>query len=521
MDRTQLQPGLECLAIGTGYRAMTTQSSVALDQESTPDRIDFPLVRLSLVLVFAAIIALLDMTVVNVAIDQLAVEFEVSLATIQWVSTGYLLAVAVAIPIAGWAIDRFGGRKVWLSATTAFLAGSMLAGLAWNAPSLIVFRVLQGLGGGMIEPVVMAMLVSAVGPKRIGRAMSLMLIPINLGPVIGPIVGGLIVDEVNWRWIFLVNLPLGIVALWLGRKYIPEDAPRDPQRSRFDLRGVLLLPPGFALVVYALTASADHGSIVNAQSMLSLAVGILLLAAYVAHALRMTGTPLLDVRLFSNIPFVLACLGLAMVASIGFATVFLLPLYYQQVHGASALEAGLLVAPFGVGAALGMAIAGRYGDRFSARGFGVAGGLLLIVSSFGLAGVERDVSDAWIGAFTALRGFSIALVVGPMMANAYRLVKADLVPRATTAMYIVFQLGASLGVAASAVVLQRALDANGADGLPEAYGSIFLGHAVVAVLILAAVLGMSRLQARNVGAEPATEPAHVQATTGHASATGE
>lgn len=494
---------------------MATKPST-LDPHSSPDRIDLPLVRLSLVLIFAAILALLDMTVVNVAIDHLAVEFDVSLATIQWLSTGYLLAVAVAIPIAGWAIDRFGGRKVWLTSTGAFLAGSLLAGLAWNAPSLIAFRVVQGLGGGMIEPVVMAMLVSAAGPKRIGRAMSLMLIPINLGPVIGPIVGGLIVDEVNWRWIFLVNLPLGIVALWLGRKYIPEDAPRDPQRSRFDLRGVLLLPPGFALVVYTLTASAEHGGMVNARSMLSLAAGALLLVVYVTHALRMTGTPLLDVRLFSNIPFVLTSLVLAMVASIGFATVFLLPLYYQQVHDATALEAGLLVAPFGVGAALGMAIAGRYGDRFPARGFGLAGGLLLFASSFGLAGVERDVSDASIGAFTALRGFSIALVVGPMMANAYRLVKAELVPRATTAMYIVFQLGASLGVAVSAVVLQRAVDANGPAGLPEAYGRIFLGHAVVALVILVAVTVMGRLQARaaatvpdSVAPTPAPGPASV------------
>ncbi len=499
---------------------MSTQAS-SVQPDSAPDRIDFPLVRLSLVLVFAAIIALLDMTVVNVAIEHLATEFNVSLATIQWVSTGYLLAVAVAIPIAGWAIDRFGGRQVWLWATGAFLAGSLLAGLAWNAPSLIAFRVLQGLGGGMIEPVVMAMLVSAAGPKRIGRAMSLMLIPINLGPVIGPIVGGMIVDEVNWRWIFLVNLPLGIVALWLGRKYIPEDAPRDPRGNRFDLKGVLLLPPGFALVEYALTASAERGGMFNAQSVMSLAAGVLLLLAYAVHALRMTGTPLLDVRLFANGPFVLTSLVLAMVASIGFATVFLLPLYHQQVHGATALEAGLLVAPFGFGAAVGMGIAGRYGDRFSARGFGLAGGVLLMASSFGMAGVERNIADGWIGAFTALRGLSIALVVGPMMASAYRLVKADLVPRATTAMYIVFQLGASLGVAVSAVVLQRAEDANGVAGLPEAYGRIFLGHAVVAVVILVAVTTMGRMRARNEETEPDLGPSGSEAAPSAASAVGE
>jgi MFS family permease len=332
-----------------------------------------------------------------------------------------------------------------------------------------------------------------------------MLIPVNLGSVIGPVVGGLIVDEVNWRWIFLVNLPLGIVALWLGKKYIPRDAPRDAGRSRLDLRGVLLLPPGFALVVYALTASVDRGGMLNTQSLLSLTGGLALLAAYVAHALRMTGTPLLDVRLFRNTPFLLATLVLAMVASIGFATVFLLPLYYQQVHGAGALEAGLLVAPFGFGAALGMGIAGRYGDRYSARRFGVAGSLLLIVSSFGLALVERGIPDGWIGTFTALRGFAIALVVGPMMANVYRLVKGEMVARATTAMYIVFQLGASLGVAVSAVVLQQAIDSGGVAELPPAFGRVFLGQAVVALAILVAVLVMGRMQAAGagLGAEPA------------------
>ena len=379
---------------------MTSRSDSSAGLPPASDRLDFPLIRLSLVLMFAAIVALLDTTVVNVAIDSLAAEFSVPLSTIQWVSTGYLLAVAVAIPIAGWAIDRFGGRRVWLFATSAFLLGSLLAGLSWNAESLIAFRIFQGLGGGMIEPVVLASVAMAAGPNRIGRMMSIMLIPINLAPVIGPIVGGLIVDEVTWRWIFLVNIPVGIIALLLGLKYIPHDEPASPSSARLDLVGIALLPPGFAAIIFALTASAEHGGFANSTVLTTAAIGIALLAAYVVHALRTRETPLFDVRLFANRRFAISSLVLAIMGAIGFATIFLLPLYYQLVHGVSALRAGVLLAPFGIGMGVGMAVAGVYADRIPARRFGIAGALVTIVSSLLLALVERGVADEWIALFT-------------------------------------------------------------------------------------------------------------------------
>ena len=177
----------------------------------------------AMVVVLGAIMSILDVTVVNVAINDLAKEFETSLATIQWVATGYTLALATVIPITGWASARFGTKRLYMVSIGLFVIGSMLAGLAWSAESLIAFRVLQGLGGGMIMPAGMTILTQAAGPQRVGQVMSIVGVPMLLGPILGPIIGGYLVDDVSWRWIFFINLPIGIIALTLAAKILKRD----------------------------------------------------------------------------------------------------------------------------------------------------------------------------------------------------------------------------------------------------------------------------------------------------------
>src|ERR1700722_2879784 len=176
--------------------------------------------RVSSVMVLGSIMAILDTTIVAVALDTLGRDFHVPVSTIQWVSTGYLLSLAVIIPVTGWAVDRFGAKFMWMLSLSLFIIGSSLCGAAWSANSLIVFRVLQGLGGGMILPMGKAMLAREAGPQRIGRVMSVIGVPTVLGPILGPVLGGLIVSNFSWRWIFYINVPIGVFTLILSSRFL-------------------------------------------------------------------------------------------------------------------------------------------------------------------------------------------------------------------------------------------------------------------------------------------------------------
>src|SRR5215216_5086919 len=213
-----------------------------------PDQgLDRKLLAIASVVVLGAIMSILDTTVVNVAINTLARDFDTELSTIQWIVTGYTLALATVIPLTGWAADRFGTKRLYMISIGLFVAGSALSGAAWSAESLIGFRVLQGLGGGMLMPAGMTILTRAAGPQRVGRVMAIIGVPMLLGPILGPILGGWLVDDVSWRWIFFINLPIGIVALILSLRTLPRDRPAP--HERFDVLGLVLLSPGLALVI--------------------------------------------------------------------------------------------------------------------------------------------------------------------------------------------------------------------------------------------------------------------------------
>src|SRR5919109_648007 len=206
---------------------------------ASSERLDRGIIVISAVVVIGAFMSILDGTIVNVALATLSRELHSPLHTIQWVATGYLVALAVVIPMTGWASERFGAKQLWMVVVALFVAGSALSGLAWSAGSLIFFRVLQGLGGGMIMPAGMTILAQAAGPQRVGRVMSVVGAPMLLGPILGPVLGGLILQNLSWRWIFYVNLPIGALALAMAFKLLPRS---EPQRSeRLDFVGLALL----------------------------------------------------------------------------------------------------------------------------------------------------------------------------------------------------------------------------------------------------------------------------------------
>ena len=210
----------------------------------------------SVVVVLGAIMSILDTTIVNVAIDSLSRDFHTDLATIQWVSTGYMLALATVIPLTGWAADRFGTKRLYLTSLVLFVGGSILCGVAWSAGSLIGFRVLQGLGGGMIMPVVMTIMTKKAGPHRMGRVMGVLGVPMLIAPIAGPILGGWLVDDVSWRWIFFINVPIGIVAFLAAYAVLDRDEPQPTHK--LDWVGMALLSPGLALLILLAVAGAGR-----------------------------------------------------------------------------------------------------------------------------------------------------------------------------------------------------------------------------------------------------------------------
>jgi EmrB/QacA subfamily drug resistance transporter len=309
-----------------------------------PAELDRKLLTVAAVVVLGTVMSILDMTVVNVAINTLGREFDAELTSIQWVVTGYTLALATVIPLTGWGADRFGTKRIYMTSLFLFLAGSALCGLAWSEGSLIAFRVLQGFGGGMIMPAGMTILTHEAGPDRIGRVMGIIGVPMLLGPIVGPILGGWLVDDVSWRWIFFINLPIGLIALAASLRVLPRDEPQP--HHRLDVLGMLLLSPGLAAVIYGLAETSSAGGFGAAKVLVPLLGGAALLATFVWHALR-TSDPLIDLRLFSNRTFAAASATLVLFAIAVFGAMLLLPLYFQAVRGESVLHSGLLVAPRG------------------------------------------------------------------------------------------------------------------------------------------------------------------------------
>ena len=313
------------------------------------------------------IMAVLDTTIVNVALDRLSADLDAPLMTIQWVSTGYLLSLAVVIPLSGWITERFGSKRTWIASIVLFALGSALCGLATSAGELIAFRILQGLGGGMLTPVGFTLIAQAAGPQRVGRALGLIGVPILLGPIFGPIIGGLIVDNVAWEWIFYVNIPIAVIAIVLAVRVLQPDAGR-ADAGKLDWLGVALLCPGLAGIVFGLSQTEAHGGIGHPIAFGPIVAGLVLIALFARHTLRVK-QPLIDLRLFSEPAFRAAALVTFLLGAVLFGTLLMLPLYFQVARGESALDAGLLIAPQGVGAALILPISGRRPTASAAAGW--------------------------------------------------------------------------------------------------------------------------------------------------------
>jgi EmrB/QacA subfamily drug resistance transporter len=406
------------------------------------------------VVVLGAITTILDATVVNVALPSLGQSLHTSISTIQWVPTIYLLGFASVIPLSGWAASRFGAKRVWLASLALFMAGSMLCGLSSSIGALIAFRFVQGLGGGMIMPLGQAILARVSGPQRLGRVMSIIGVPMLLIPIFGPLIGGAVIGAASWRWIFFINLPVGLLAVAAAARRLPDTEPRPGQR--LDVAGVALLSGGLALLLFGLAQTNQHALSTTAGAWVPMATGAAMVGMFERHALRVAN-PLIDIRLLRNRGFAAGAVTNLFVGVGLFGVALLLPLYFEIVRGRSPLSTGLLLAPQGVGAALTITAAGSLSDKIGARRVVLVG---VAVAAIGTAWYTQ------IGAHTAYLSTALALLligagmgasVTPAMAAAYQGLPPAAMGHATSAINVVQRVAGAIGSALLAVVLQRAM----------------------------------------------------------------
>ena len=431
------------------------------------------MLRIAVVVIVGAIMSILDTTIVNIALRTLGRDLNAPLEHVQWVSTGYLLALALVIPLTGWTSERFGARRVWLTSIVLFTLGSALCGIAWSLGSLIFFRVLQGIGGGMIMPVGMIVLAQAAGPKRMGSVMSVIGVPMLLAPVLGPALGGLIVDNLSWRWIFFVNLPIGIAGVMLGLRLLPRGGFSKERSGRLDALGLALLSPGLALVTFGLAEVAQKGTIAVTSAWLPLVAGLALTAAFCVHSLR-AERPLIDLNLFREGSFSAAAATTFLIGAALFGALLVLPLFFQVAKGYTPLHAGLLLAPQGLGVALAMPVAGPLTDRVGGGKVALVGILIFSAATIPFALLDTTTSPIWLEVVLFIRGIGVGCTFMPSMAAAYATLDTAAVPRATSALNVIQRVGGSLGTAILAVVLQHEIAAQ----VPGSGGGGFGGAGV-------------------------------------------
>ncbi len=412
-------------------------------------------VAVSAVYVAAMFMTIMDTTIVNVALPTIGRTFRVPSTSVASISIYYLVSLAVFISASGWLGDRFGGKRVLLAAIVVFTVASALCGLAGSLAELEVFRVLQGVGGGMMAPVGLAMLFRVFPPAERVRASSILTVPTTLAPALGPILGGLLVTELSWRWVFFVNVPLGIIALAFGALFL--DGGDALQPGPFDAVGFLLAGAGLGLVMYGVSEGPTRhwsSGVVRA----AVAAGAVLLALLVLFELRRR-RPLIDLRLLGNRLF-RSNNGVMILASTSFlGTLYVVSLFFQDGRGMSALASGLSIFPEALGVMAGAQLASRLLYPVLGPRRNIALGMVGVAASITLMTlVGAQTSLWWMRLLMFCLGFAMGQVFVPAQAAAFATISAEATGRASTLFNVVRQLGGAVGVA----VLTTAIVAVGA-----------------------------------------------------------
>jgi EmrB/QacA subfamily drug resistance transporter len=491
----------------------SAQDASPMHSPSAADRIEPYVWRIAGVVVLGMLMSILDTTIVNVALRTLGHDLHSSISQIQWVVTGYLLSLAAVIPITGWAARWYGAKRVYMTSLVLFTAGSALCAVAASTTALVLFRVLQGVGGGMLMPVGQLIMAQVAGPKRMGRVMGIVAMPAMLGPILGPVIGGLILQNLHWSWIFLVNVPIGMIAFIAGWRTIPET--ESGEAGRLDVVGLALLSTASSATVYGLSQLGTHSSLTAPAVVWPVLAGLVLTGTFCWHALRVE-RPLLDVRLYANRVFAAASLTTFGLGAALFGAMILVPLYYQEVRHESVIVTGLLTGPQGLGMLVVAPLTGRLSERFGGGRVALVGVLILSLSTIPFGFVGTGTSILSISLVLLVRGVGIGFAFMPAMTAAFAALRPEQLSDATPQLNVLQRIGGAIGTAVLAVVLQRATGFSPTSGhaaslskLASAFDTAYWWSFAIALLSLIPCVVL--LRAERPHARPTRAAAEAQA----------
>jgi len=479
----------------------TSGAAVAAEHDGIPRHVWI----ISGVAMLGAVMSILDTTIVNVALATLGKDLHSNLTHIQWVITGYMLSLAAVIPVTGWASRRFGAKRVFLVSLVLFTLGSLLCGLATSDTELILFRVLQGVGGGMIMPLAQIIMAEAAGPQKMGRVMGLVAVPMMLAPTLGPLLGGTIIQTLNWHWIFYVNVVVAMFAVPLSIRLLPNTT--GAKTDTLDFPGLALMSIGLVGITYGLAEAGTYNSFGNGHVWIPVVAGIALVAAFAVRALRIEH-PLLDLRLYRRWHFSAASIVMFALGAAVFGAMILMPLYWQELRGYDVIETGLLTGPQGLGMAITMPLAAKLTDRYGGGPVAFVGVLATAITTipFALIGAHTSVLELCVTML--IRGAAMGASFMPAMTAAFAALDRSEVTHATPQLNVLNRVGGSIGTTVLAVVLADAeRHAHTAAQAASAYGTAFwwsVGLAALAIIpcvVLMRAESNSRKAAKAAGLE--------------------
>lgn len=480
--------------------------------DGTPAPISASVWWLASVVAFGAVMAGLDTSVANVGLDAIGQGLDASLAAMQWVTSGYLLALAGALPACGWLTRRFGAGRLWLWSLTGFTLASGVCSVASTVEMLIVFRAFQGLAGGLLIPAGMTLLGQAAGPARMGRVLSTSAVPAILAPAVGPVIGAMLIAHLSWHWLFLINLPIGALGLVLGLRVVPHGD--RVTGDRIDLAGLIMIGGGLPLLVYGISRAAQQDTLIDGSVAAPVLLGAVGLLLFVRRCVR-RASPLLDLRLFTNRVFIAASAEVLFGGAALFGGMIIMPLYFllQREHGI--VETGLLLMAFSLGAAATFPIAGRLTDRYGGGLVTAAGLVVVVLSTVPFAFLPSDVNLVGVEALQVVRGIGLALSGMPAVSAAFSTVEKNQIADASAQINIVSRIGGALGSALFIVVLTKNLPATAPRGvITSAFHTTFWWLTLAAVAALATAVWLVVEQRRSTPAQttPPEASEHMHST---------
>ena len=458
-------------------------------KKTEQDKLDPALVKIAFVMLLGMLAPALDGTIVNVAIKTIVSELNSTISVAQWITTVYILAMGIAVPVSGWLVNRFSGKTVYMISLAVFGAGSIGAVFAWNMESLIVWRIVQGAGAGILLPVMQTVLVRYSGGDKLPRVMAIIGIPTAIIPILGPTIGGLIVNYLPWQWIFIINVPICVIALWLGNIHMPSDTAVNKQQ-RLDLIGLLLLSPAFCLIIFGISALRSNAGNAVQRGIILLATGLFLLAVYCFYVLHSKKEAPLDIRQFRKKNFSASIILIFLFGMLSTGTLFILPLYFQQAYHVTAFAAGLLLAPQGIGILGTRTLAAKWMEKTGSRPVIFAGLICTLLGTVPLSVISTEGNLLLPGIILLIRGAGLGLVMVPGMTSVYNGLEKKDIPQGTTSMRIFQQIGGAFGTAVLAIILSHNMINTDSGNIFPAFNQVFRWSSAFTVVSFFPVLGL-------------------------------